>query len=112
MAASCATREKAISAGSETSYSGPISALPRNQNTPYPVLNTPYAVPRRSAETIPATAVRMIDSCAPMPTPQSAMTSNTSPTPQEPQQRAQHGSRRSRVVAQRAAKRQRAVADL
>src|SRR5262245_39240864 len=40
-AISWATTENAISAGSDTSYSRPISALPANQSRPYPLLKIP-----------------------------------------------------------------------
>jgi hypothetical protein len=73
MAAISITNEKAITAGSEISYKRPISALPRNQNTPYPAVKRPYADARRWTGTISATAAGTIDSCTPMPTPQSAM---------------------------------------
>src|SRR5205823_14698240 len=41
--------------------------------TPYAAVNVPYAVARRSAGTMCATAAGMIDSCTPMPSPQTAM---------------------------------------
>ena len=60
-----------ITAVSDRSYRMPISALPANHDSPYTVVNMPYAEPRRLAGISSATAAAMIDSCTPIPTPQS-----------------------------------------
>lgn len=80
IAANCARTDTATIAGRLASYSTPSSQLPINQNTPNEHSKIPYPVARLLLGTISVTAAFKIDSCAPIPTPHSAMPSSSKGT--------------------------------
>src|SRR5581483_10479507 len=73
--------EKTMTAGNENPYSNPMMALPTNQKMPYPAVNNPYAEARCDGATMGATAAGIMDSCTPMPKPQSAIPINAAQNP-------------------------------
>lgn len=60
-ASSCAPIENVTSAIMDFPYRNPMNTLPRNQNTPYTVLNNPKAEPRFPAWVMDAMAARITD---------------------------------------------------